>query len=85
MKNEHHVVWVGDRVVATSPDIIVVLDAATNQPLSTRGEVTAGRRVVVFAMKALDPDWHSPKGIDLLGPRHFGFDFDYLPFDAAAR
>ena len=85
VKNEHHVVWVGDRVVATSPDIIVVLDAATNQPLSTRGEVTAGRRVVVFAMKALDPDWHSPKGIDLLGPRHFGFDFDYLPFDAAAR
>jgi hypothetical protein len=47
--------------------------------------VTPGRQVVVFAMKALDPDWHSSKGIELLGPRHFGFDFDYVPFDAAAR
>jgi DUF917 family protein len=36
-------------------------------------------------MKALDPDWHSQKGIELLGPRHFGFDFDYVPFDTTAR
>jgi len=81
VKNEHHVVWRDDRVVATSPDIIAVLDAETGQPLSTRGDVTPGRRVVVFAMKALDPDWHTPRGLALLGPRHFGFDFDYVPFD----
>lgn len=84
VKNEHHVVWRGDTVVATSPDIIAVLDAETNQPLSTRGDVTPGRRIAVFAMKALDPDWHSPAGLALLGPRHFGFDFDYVPFDRVA-
>jgi DUF917 family protein len=82
VKNEHHVVWRDDVVVATSPDIIVVLDAETFQPLSTRGDVTTGRLVVVFAMKALDPIWHTPAGLALLGPRHFGFDFDYVPFDA---
>jgi DUF917 family protein len=82
VKNEHHVVWRADRVVATSPDIIAVLDAEASLPLSTRGDVTPGRRVVVYAMKALDPDWHTPKGLALLGPRHFGFDFDYVPFDA---
>jgi DUF917 family protein len=81
VKNEHHVVWRGDRVVATSPDIIAVLDAGTGLPLSTRGDVTPGRRVVVYAMKAIDPDWHTEKGLALLGPRHFGFDFDYVPFD----
>jgi len=79
VKNEHHVVWRGDEVVATSPDIIAVLDAATYRPLSTRGDVTAGRRVIVFGMSALDPDWYTPRGLELLGPRHFGFDFDHVP------
>lgn len=81
VKNEHHIVWRDDKVVATSPDLIVVLDAETNRPLSTRGEVTPGRAVVVFGTEPLDPEWHSPNGLALLGPRHFGFDFDYVPLD----
>lgn len=27
------------------------------------------------------PPWRSEKGIELMGPRHFGFDFDYVPID----
>jgi uncharacterized protein len=81
VKNEHHVVWRDGTVVGTSPDILVVLDAETNRPLSTRGEVTPGRHVVVFGMAPLDPEWHSPQGLALLGPRHFGFDFDHVPLD----
>jgi DUF917 family protein len=81
VKNEHHIVWRDDTVVATSPDLIVVLDAESNRPLSTRGEVTSGRAVVVFGTEPLDPEWHSPQGLALLGPRHFGFDFDYVPLD----
>ncbi|RAI44129.1 DUF917 domain-containing protein [Rhodoplanes roseus] len=76
VKNEHHVVWRDGVVVATSPDVIVLLDAEDNRPLTTLGEVTPGRRVVVFAMPALDPAWRSPQGRALLGPRRFGFDFD---------
>jgi DUF917 family protein len=85
VKNEHHAVWRDDKVIATSPDIIAVLDAETLQPLTTLGDVMPGRRVVVFAMKALDPMWHTPAGLALLGPRHFGLDFDYVPFDRAPR
>ncbi|MDR7520321.1 MAG: DUF917 domain-containing protein [Armatimonadota bacterium] len=81
VKNEHHVVWRDETVVATSPDVIAVLDADTLRPLTTLGDVTPGRRVVVFAMRALDPVWHTPAGLALLGPRHFGLDFDYVPFD----
>lgn len=76
VKNEHHVVWRDGKVIATSPDIIAILDAATNRPLTTLGEVTPGMSVVVFAMKALDAAWHTANGEALLGPRHFGFDFD---------
>ncbi|HTU00456.1 MAG TPA: DUF917 domain-containing protein [Candidatus Sulfotelmatobacter sp.] len=81
VKNEHHVVWRNGKLVGTSPDILVVLDAETNRPLSTRGEVTPGRGVVVFGMEPIEPVWHSPKGFELLGPRHFGFDFDYVRLD----
>ncbi|MDR7522996.1 MAG: DUF917 domain-containing protein [Armatimonadota bacterium] len=81
VKNEHHAVWRDESVIATSPDVIAVLDADTLRPLTTLGDVTPGRRVVVFAMRALDPVWHTPAGLALLGPRHFGLDFDYVPFD----
>ncbi len=83
VKNEHHVVWRDDRVIATSPDIIAVLDTATLTPLTTLGDVVPGRRVTVFATAPQDPAWHSPAGLALLGPRHFGLDFDYVPFDRA--
>jgi DUF917 family protein len=81
VKNEHHVVWRDDKVVGTSPDILMLTDAVTNRPLSTRGDVTPGRKVNVFGMKALDPVWHTPAGLALLGPRHFGFDFDHVAPD----
>jgi DUF917 family protein len=83
VKNEHHIVWRDETVVGTSPDILMLTDSRTNRPLSTRGDVTPGRPVTVFGMKALDPIWHTPAGVALLGPRHFGFDIDYVPLDRA--
>ncbi len=80
IKNEHHAVWRDGMVIATSPDIVAVLDRDTNKPLTTLGDVTAGRCVTVFAMKALDPLWHTDEGLALLGPRHFGLPFDYVDF-----
>jgi uncharacterized protein len=79
IKNEHHAVWRDGTVIATSPDIITVLDPQTNRPLMTIGDVTVGRSVVVYAMRALDPVWHTANGQALLGPRHFGLDFDAVP------
>lgn len=84
VKNEHHAVWRDEEVIATSPDVISVLDAETRRPLTTLGDVTPGRRVVVFVMKALDPEWHTPAGLALLGPRHFGLGFNYVAFDQVA-
>lgn len=85
VKNEHHAVWRDDTVIATSPDVVAVLDPQTNRPLTTLGEVTDGRRVTVFAVKALDPAWATREGRALLGPRHFGLDFDYVDFEQAER
>ncbi len=85
VKNEHHAVWRDGEVIATSPDVIAVLDAETFRPLTTLGEVTPGRRVTVFAMKGLDAEWYTPAGLALLGPRHFGLDFNYVPLGQASE
>lgn len=82
IKNEHHAVWRDGTVIVTSPDIVSVLDPKTNRPLMTIGDVTEGRPVVVYAMCALDPMWHTPAGEALLGPRHFGLGFDAVPLSA---
>jgi DUF917 family protein len=82
VKNEHHAIWRDGAVIATSPDIISVLDPQTNRPLMTIGDVTVGQPVVAYAMRALDPVWHTPAGEALLGPRHFGLDFDAVPLSA---
>jgi uncharacterized protein len=36
--------------------------------------------VAMIAIPA-SPVWRSARGIELLGPRHFGFDFDYVPLE----
>jgi uncharacterized protein len=34
-----------------------------------------GQRVVVLAAPC-DPRWHTPEGVQLVGPRYFGYDID---------
>lgn len=76
VKNEHHLVWQGDRIIAASPDPIAVLDARTLEPLTTLGDVEAGREVVAVVVPALDPIWRTPAGLELLGTARLGFDAD---------
>lgn len=74
VKNEHHLVWRGDQLIASSPDPIAVLDANTLEPLTTLGDVEAGRKVVAVVVPALDAIWRTPEGIELLGPTRLGFE-----------
>jgi hypothetical protein len=84
VKNEHHIVWVDGEPRASSPDIIALLDRDDGRPL-TNHEVAPGVRVAVIAAPPLDVRWRSHKGIELLGPRAFGFDLDYEPVESLAR
>ena len=31
------------------------------------------------------PLWRTAKGLEILGPRHFGFDFDYVPIETVLK
>lgn len=64
----------GEQVLATTPDLIVVLEAETGEPITTEA-LRYGHRVRVIGAPA-DDRWHSPAGIALVGPRYFGYDID---------
>jgi uncharacterized protein len=73
-QNEHLVAEIDGAAVATTPDLIIVLDTESGQPITTEA-LRYGQRVSVLAAPS-DERWHSPAGIDLVGPRYFGYDLD---------
>jgi DUF917 family protein len=79
-QNEHLVAQRGEEVVASVPDLIVVLDAETGQPITTE-ELRYGFRVAVLGAPC-DPRWRTSAGLEVVGPRYFGFGFDFEPVGA---
>ncbi|MER5366904.1 DUF917 domain-containing protein [Streptomyces sp. NPDC002722] len=77
-QNEHLLATRDGETVATTPDLICVLDTDTGDPVTTEG-LRYGLRVSVLAAPC-DPRWTTPGGLALAGPRYFGYDVDYLPF-----
>lgn len=65
--------------LAMVPDLICVLDAVTSRAVTTES-IRYGARVRVVAIPC-DAQWRTPRGIEVAGPRAFGLDLDYRPFD----
>jgi len=79
-QNEHLLAERDGEVVATVPDLIIVVDAETGEPVTTE-ELRYGFRVAVAAAPC-DERWRSAAGLELVGPRAFGYDLDYVPIEA---
>jgi len=82
VKNENIVGWIDGELDAISPDYIYNLDPDTGE--STLGVgyggYVVGEKVALIGVPA-PAQWRSKKGIELIGPRHFGFDFDFIPIE----
>lgn len=78
-KNENHICWKNDEVFVTSPDSVNVVNAKTGEPI-TNSDIKEGDEVAVIALKAIDA-FKSDRGIDILGPKAFGFDYEYSPIE----
>ncbi len=82
VKNENIVGWLNGELSAMSPDYIYNLNPMTGE--STMGVgyggYVVGEHVAIVAVPAA-PQWRSEKGVELMGPRHFGFDFDFIPIE----
>jgi DUF917 family protein len=83
-QNENLIGLLNDEPCAMVPDLITILDRETGSPITTE-HLKYGQRVVIIGMPC-DPIWRTEKGIELVGPRYFKYDFDYVPIeDLVAR
>lgn len=76
--NEHIMVWKDGKPVVMPPDLMALLkpdgEAVTN------GELKVGMTLTAIASRAPEV-WRTRKGLELFGPRHFGFDYNYRPVE----
>jgi DUF917 family protein len=63
--------------LATTPDLIAVVEADSGAPVTT-DSLKYGQRLVTLAWPC-NPQWRTAEGIDLVGPRYFKYDRDYVP------
>lgn len=82
-QNEFAAAWRDGEVVATTPDIICVVDSESGEAIGTE-MIRYGQRVGVIVLPA--PDFFlTPPGLAATGPRAFGYDFDYRAGVRASR
>jgi uncharacterized protein len=82
IQNENLAALEQGRVLASVPDLITILDTETADAIPTE-RVRYGQRVTVIAMPCA-PIWRSAVGLQMAGPRAFGYDFDYVPVEELA-
>jgi DUF917 family protein len=76
-KNENHIVWVGDRCVASSPDLISCVDPVAVKPLRN-SDIAEGAPLEICAFPC-HPTLRDERIMRRLCPRHFGFDLEHVP------
>jgi DUF917 family protein len=79
-KNENLLAWRDGVPDVTAPDLTCCFSAETGEPI-TNPHHEPGAAVTVVGIPAA-PQWRSTVGVATLGPRHFGFDLDYVPLEA---
>lgn len=77
-KNEHLVSYLDGKVDVSAPDLICIVDK-DGMPV-TNPHYENGMELTVFALPAPEI-WKTERGLAVFGPRSFGFDFDYVPFN----
>lgn len=82
IKNEHLMAWIDNEPIAMAPDLII-FTRDNGEPI-TNTVLSIGDEVHVIVAKAPSV-WRSPKGLELFGPRRFGFDYDYIPVEELVK
>jgi DUF917 family protein len=74
-QNEWIVAWLDGTPLAMSPDLICVLDSVSGEAVGSE-TIRYGQRVTVIALPPPEV-FLTPKGMEHVGPRAFGYDLDY--------
>ncbi|HEY6980984.1 DUF917 domain-containing protein [Reyranella sp.] len=74
-QNEWIVALRDENPIAMTPDLICVLDSVSGEAVGSE-TIRYGQRVTVIALPP-PPVFLSPKGLEYVGPRAFGYDLDF--------
>ncbi|QAT42167.1 DUF917 domain-containing protein [Aminipila luticellarii] len=77
-KNENIIAYRNDQIDVTAPDLICMI-GADGIPV-TSPNFQKGMEINVLVLPSPDI-WKTKEGLECFGPRHFGFDVDYIPFN----
>jgi len=83
-KNENHMSWLNDQPFVMSPDLVCLVDRRSGEP-KTNDLVAEGDVMAVIGAKAPEPFVTQPKGLEVLGPKHFGFDYPFVPIEKLVK
>ena len=76
VQNENLIAFLDGKPAITTPNLICLLDCETFDPITTEA-LAYGNRVLVIGMPCA-PEWHQEGMLDLVGPRAFGYDIDFV-------
>lgn len=79
IKNEYLVARIGEQVLASVPDLIVIVDYETSTPINAE-RLKYGQRVAVFAVGS-PVFFRQQRALDAVAPKCFGFNFDFVPLE----
>ena len=79
IRNEYLLATQGDQIRASVPDLIVIVEADTGEPINAE-RLRYGQRVAVFAIGA-PAAYRTERALKFVGPKAFGFAHDYLPLE----
>ncbi len=82
-QNENLSATVDGEILATTPDLICLVDTETFAPVTTDA-LKYGKRVLVVGLKCFDL-WRTAAGLELVGPRYFGIETDYIPLEERCK
>jgi len=82
-KNEHIISWFDGKPDISVPDLICVLDSKTGEAI-TNPNCKKEREVAIVGYPAPEL-WRSSRGLELFGPKHFGYGIPYRPIEKNSR
>ena len=81
--NEHIMCWINEKPVVMPPDLIMFLEPSTGFGI-TNDKLRVGMKVKVLGA-SIGPVWRKPRALELFGPRRFGLDYGYIPFEMLTK
>ncbi|MBQ6510340.1 MAG: DUF917 domain-containing protein [Flexilinea sp.] len=77
-QNENIISWLDGEPYVTVPDLICFIDLDERMP-QLNPYAKEGERAAIITLPA-PAEWKTPRGLEIFGPRSFGYDIEYKAF-----